>query len=79
MTYDGLIIPLPHPIRDRWNAEHDMVQGPCACGATHHSPDDYLHKVDVFHVHLVNPPCDGPDCSYCVARKASDQRKPSHD
>lgn len=62
------IVPLPSPMRDKWNAEHDVVIGPCACGAWHETPNDYLEKIDQCHAHLVNPPCTSPTCSYCVAR-----------
>lgn len=63
------IVPLPKAINDIYNFEHDVVIGPCACGAWHHSPADYLDRLPSWHIHPVDPPCPDKDCSYCVARR----------
>lgn len=68
MTHPG-ILPLPKSIYDIYNFEHDVLIGPCACGAWHQSPKDYLDKMSEFSVHLVNPPCDSDACAHCVARR----------
>jgi hypothetical protein len=38
-------VPLPQPVRDIYNFEHDMVRGPCACGAWHGSPAEYFGRL----------------------------------
>lgn len=70
------IVPLPGEIHDIYNFEHDVVIGPCACGAWHHSPEEYLDRLPEWHVHLVNPPCESATCSYCVARRFVIEKQP---
>ena len=45
MTTESNLIPLDAPIKDFHNAEHDMLRGPCACGAWHHDENDYFYRL----------------------------------
>jgi len=47
------MIPLSRPIRDTYNAEHDMLVGPCACGGWHHDENDYLYKLGPEEIEIV--------------------------
>lgn len=42
-----MMVPLIRSVRDRQNAEHDVLRGPCACGANHQSESDYFDKLGV--------------------------------
>lgn len=42
-----MMVPLIKSVRDTNNAEHDVLRGPCACGAHHQSESDYFDKLGV--------------------------------
>lgn len=49
----GKTTPLTRPVRDSYGFEHDVISGPCACGAWHNDEYDYFWRLGRVEVQVV--------------------------